>query len=567
MKENAYNPTLYGPYVGPTASNTFFAMTLAQGIENFNSLHGSFGHDINLNFNEKDEQTLGFVGPYYHYFITDFDGQIMKHSNVSLSSESESITKAEFSLGNTSLTDELFNEETKQFNDTFLPIFNGTSNQTVVSFYRYGRKFQASVHPIRARYLDGNKNPKFDQIFLLTQVIDEEYFVSIITDQSILVHSLTIWGSIFSIFFLGILITSICILSKIASRAIKPIKLLNSKVLILKNTKGIKTLEHAKSKMTSYEARLMFEVFTDLIPAVRFTNNLIPNDNSVISIMEYAEAYTVFEGNNKVQSICLTNMGHHYFKLKDFEKASKSYEEAAEIAYTVLNDKNSTAEMIQENRLPFAKRVYYASISKFFHLLSLKKSVTEDQILNVCNELKRAQNIIKHYCRHSVDDLLIMLNLYSSKLLLMTRRLISAEKDLKKAIKIFRAKRKIHKHLRPQIPIIPRCILRQRLVLQKSLVMLDFKKTKDAGLLLTKLLKIGKVYDPAIRKEALKTLYFLFTDHLGKSCFQDYPESLNVNKMIQLFQTRKKKNIVLLVDSKMDDYFLTKKNLCREIFD
>ncbi|CAI2381718.1 unnamed protein product [Moneuplotes crassus] len=565
MKDNLYNPTIFGPYLGPTPSNAFYALTLAQGIENNGSLHGSFGHDINLNFAERYDWNFGTKGPNTHYFMTYFDGTILKHSNVTLDQESQSLTKAEFSTSNTSLSEELFNGETEEFNKTFLPIFKSSHSTEIVRYSKYGKRYLAVVYPLKVSFNSSKENPQ--RVFIYTQVTSEEYIISIIKDESTLIRSLIIWGILFTGFFIFILVISICILSKIASRALRPIKLLNNKVTILNNTPGTKTLENAKSKMTSYESILLFQVFTDLIPAVKFANNNIDNSNDALSIMEYAEAYTVFQGNKKVQGICMTNIGHHYFNLKDYQKASRSYEEAAQCAHDLMIIGDSGSTNIEENIKPFCKRTYYASIAKFFYLKNFKGTATEEEILTVRDELKKAEGIIIEYLTDCIDDLLIMLNLYSSKCLLMTRRLISAENDLKSAMEIYRWRRPTDQQDRPEIPVIPRCILKQRLILQKALVMIDFKKIKPACLLMTKLLKSGKVYDPTTRKEALKTLHFLLTEHLGRKCFQEYPETQNIGKMIQAFHTKRKKNIVLIVDSNNDDYFLTKKNLCCEIFD
>lgn len=82
--------------------------------------------------------------------------------------------------------------------------------------------------------------------------------------------------------------------------------------------------------MNSYEAQKIFEIFTELFTAKKFTSNTISKNNDAVAIMEYAEAYTVFTGNKKVQGICMSNIGHIYHKLEDFEKAAKSYKEAAE---------------------------------------------------------------------------------------------------------------------------------------------------------------------------------------------------------------------------------------------
>lgn len=97
--------------------------------------------------------------------------------------------------------------------------------------------------------------------------------------------------------------------------------------------------------------------------------------------------------------------------------------------------------------------------------------------------------------------------------------------------------------------------------------MIDFKRKQEAAILLTKLLKMGKVYDPVTRIEALKTLQSLLSEHPQGNLIEKYPEAENIGKMLQLFQNNRKKNIILLVDSIEDEYHLTKKNLCCEIFD
>jgi len=128
-------------------------------------------------------------------------------------------------------------------------------------------------------------------------------------------------------------------LIKLISHALKPIKILNAKVSTLVKTNGELGLEHTKSSMTSYEAHKMYEVFSELITTKKFTSNAIMLNNNAALIMEYAEAYTVFKGNKKVQGICMTNIGHTYYKLKDYQKAAKSYNKAANYACFLMNSK------------------------------------------------------------------------------------------------------------------------------------------------------------------------------------------------------------------------------------
>jgi len=127
-------------------------------------------------------------------------------------------------------------------------------------------------------------------------------------------------------------------------------------------TNGELNLENTKESMNSYEAQKMFEAFTELVTAKKFTSNTIFKNIDAVAIMEYAEAYTVFNGNKKVQGICMTNIGHIYHKQKDYEKAAKSYNEAAECSLFLMEQEALNEEMVSENLNLFCKRKYYENI-------------------------------------------------------------------------------------------------------------------------------------------------------------------------------------------------------------
>lgn len=63
---------------------------------------------------------------------------------------------------------------------------------------------------------------------------------------------------------------------------------------------------------------------------------------------------------------------------------------------------------------------------------------------------------------------------------------------------------------RINIPVIPRCILRQRLILQKALILKSYNMADSAKFMLQSLFKIGSIYDPYVRKKALKNLLYLY---------------------------------------------------------
>lgn len=73
----------------------------------------------------------------------------------------------------------------------------------------------------------------------------------------------------------------------------------------------------------------------------------------------------------------------------------------------------------------------------------------------------------------------------------------------------------------------------------------------DACKLFTKLIKIGKVYDPNVRKDALNQLEILMSD--SKVVPSEISLTLkDIRSMLELFKGNKTKNIILLVDTHKD---------------
>lgn len=200
------------------------------------------------------------------------------------------------------------------------------------------------------------------------------------------------------------------------------------------------------------------------------------------------------------------------------------------------------------------------------HIKNSKLQVIEEKIPEVQRELDFTKKLLTDKMT-SVNDLLIMLNLHTSYCLMMTRRLISAERDLNIAVSIFNKTTVINQDDRPDIPVIPISILKQRILLQRAQIMKGYNKTKEAALLLTSILKMGKVYDPMTRKEALKTLQQIFINYPKGNLMEMFPETKNIDLMLQLFENNKHKNVVLCVDALKDEVFEQKKMICSKIFD
>mmetsp|Transcript_17782 Transcript_17782/g.20552 ORF Transcript_17782/g.20552 Transcript_17782/m.20552 type:complete len:89 (+) Transcript_17782:302-568(+) len=86
-------------------------------------------------------------------------------------------------------------------------------------------------------------------------------------------------------------------------------------------TNGDLKLDDNSDFISSYESSKMYEVFSELITTRKFTNDCFYYSNDANTIMDFAEAHTVFADNPKAQGICLTNIGHVYFKNQDYLKA------------------------------------------------------------------------------------------------------------------------------------------------------------------------------------------------------------------------------------------------------
>lgn len=329
--ENNFVPILYGPYANPSDDNKFYALTLSQGMEIDNSLHGVLNHDINLNFRDKYDDLLDANSTYNHYFITTFEGQVMTHSKVPIQSTSDTLTKAEFSETWEILEEEPTHEEAVNFNNTVLPMLESIRDTQLTRFDRFGSSNLVALTPMNVRFLYPASNyPDASRTFVFALATDEDNFISPITDKSDFLRRMIIWICIFAGTFILLILFSIYTFIRISRRALKPIKILNLKVSTLVKTNGELNLEHIKEGMTSYEACKMFEVFSELITTKRFASNNLFEKNDALAIMDYAEAHTVFENNKKAQGICMTNIGHIYYRHKDYEKAANSYKEAAD---------------------------------------------------------------------------------------------------------------------------------------------------------------------------------------------------------------------------------------------
>ena len=138
-------------------------------------------------------------------------------------------------------------------------------------------------------------------------------------------------------------------------------------------------------------------------------------------------------------------------------------------------------------------------------------------------------------------DLIIMLSLFSSYAWMTSRKLISSERDLKSAIQTFKKAPQINPEDRFDIPVIPRPILKQRIIFQRGLLLIAYGKQMKAALIFTRLFKIGKVFDPVTRYESLKQLKEIFSKMQKHIQIDLHPQLKHIEMLTQLFNDERYK--------------------------
>ena len=191
------------------------------------------------------------------------------------------------------------------------------------------------------------------------------------------------------------------------------------------------------------------------------------------------------------------------------------------------------SSLINKNVHLYCKRKYYFAVCSFYKVKEMS-SDQEEEFEKIEALITSTKILIKKKMKNAVD-LIIMMSLYSSYAWMISRKLISSERDLKSAIQSFKRAKHIVQEDRIDIPIIPNSVLKQRIVFQRGLLLIAYGKHMKAAMMFTKLLKIGKIYDPLTRYDTLRQLKDTFTKHFKVNQSELQPQLKNIDMMIQLF--------------------------------
>jgi len=554
----------FGPYssAGNDANSSFFAGTVSKTFYDDGNLKSVISIDLSLNDPDDFVSLLGINDDFSYSFIVSLEGKPLFHSKFkNLDAKTISLTKLEFSDSSEPLSTEIDTEETRYFNTTIFPEIIAATGAIQLHYTSLGSEITLTAVPINIKTLwpeDGEVYTERRGVACIG--IESSEFLSAVNDRSGLwLIILIIMGIFLSIFFLFLLIIWY-LFYRIASYSLRPIKTLTKKIKVLLLTD--KELSHynqlhnpnlsqTKQNITSKEAKDLYATCSELLITHRFAKNKI-DKNDAIAIMDFADAYSVLDKNEQARGICLTNIAHIHFRNKNYSKASMSYKEGSSCAKRLMDEakENNNNSEFQEYFYFYRKRTYYQTISKFQQYKAKGENTRDEQWLVIEKQICKTKQLISKM--KSADDLMIILHLSSSYCCMMMKRLISADNYLKEAQDLFTHRTKINVEDRLDIPVIPSCILLQKLYLQRGILYKEYDRKMQACMIFTKLLKIGKVYDPVTRMEALTQLNLILSNPKYNN-INSKPEIKNIKIMLELFRKDKVKDIVLLIDNQAGD--------------
>lgn len=161
-------------------------------------------------------------------------------------------------------------------------------------------------------------------------------------------------------------------------------------------------------------------------------------------------------------------------------------------------------------------------------------------------------------------DLIVKITICRAHANNKNRKLLTSEKILEQAKTLISFIQKnniqLHSEEREEAPVIELDILKQKYLLQKGLLLISLNKDKDACRYFTKCIRVGKHYDPRIRRECVVQL---------KQIFAKYGQTQDALDDMYLSFNPKIKDIIFLVniEESMDQYLPNVKSALKLIFE
>jgi hypothetical protein len=182
---------------------------------------------------------------------------------------------------------------------------------SIVSYQINGTKFLAALIPLKLRLQDTPEAPS-EHLYSLYVVLKHSFL-------SEAASSMSIFGKkdyyIFSLLGLLLILTlafSAIIAYQTAHYIIRPLRMLNNKMINIMYSRGADDIELTIDEESSLELTLLYYEFKDLISAKKFENNDFMSKPDALAVIDLAEACNMFnEGSNpKAAGICYNNIAN-----------------------------------------------------------------------------------------------------------------------------------------------------------------------------------------------------------------------------------------------------------------
>ena len=153
-------------------------------------------------------------------------------------------------------------------------------------------------------------------------------------------HSDFVIFTILAILLALILIFSAIVAYQTAHYIIRPLRMLNNKMInIIIATEG--DIELTADVESSHELTLLYNEFKDLISAKKFENNNFMLKSDALAVIDLAEACDMFDGKNyKAAGICYNNIANIQYKNEKYAQAAENYFHSMEQAAICLGHKS-----------------------------------------------------------------------------------------------------------------------------------------------------------------------------------------------------------------------------------
>jgi hypothetical protein len=200
--------------------------------------------------------------------------------------------------------------ETKWFDDEVVKKAD-SPQMSMVSYQIKGTKFLAALIPLKLRLQDTPDAP-LEHLYTLYVVLKHSFLSEAASNMSIFGRKDYLIFTLLGLLLILTLGFSAIIAYQTAHYIIRPLRMLNNKMINIMYSRGADDIELTIDEESSLELTLLYYEFKDLISAKKFENNDFMSKPDALAVIDLAEACNMFnEGSNpKAAGICYNNIAN-----------------------------------------------------------------------------------------------------------------------------------------------------------------------------------------------------------------------------------------------------------------